>query len=364
MLFRFNLPIATQGVPKGNKRDRGIIATVPIDIDVDEVDGDRLTHVASVGYEPGVPIKFTEYHDIGGKLYTPVCAADEMPFTCSPGHKGHVNFAFAKALRKVERQAGVYNYGAVGLHPAGLAKQHKQGKPLDLMDLSSLKLERFYEEGVERQIQEFRQHCQRMIVSGGVVYAHIVEPVIAVDMTFSDIGGNVAFLRPITRPTGGMGLRSTKRRSPHAVFALDRLEEALEFCHQSCIPREDIAYFEVRERVFVRDASRLGLDAERASVYASANRLATNLYGKDWCPDHQAVDRLFNLLEGHTENDVPDEIGEVLAALLDLHESGVRTFENSSEAQATRFVSDMWDNRSIDIVRRPLRTDGSKRNSL
>lgn len=301
--------------------------------------------MASVFFPPGTPGEMTEYAHVDGATYVRIGSTDEFASSFVPYSKEPPNFAFADTDRRLRRSVDNYAYNGEGLFPTRLLDARKANQPLFPDDLSETGLVSWYEKAVEDQIARFEERCERLIVSAGTMWAEVAEPVLALD--FVNRNGDLATsVRPIMRPLRGIGKGSSKIHPPHAVFRLDELDRLYAFCRASGVAEAQIAPW-TAGRVVVHDAIRLSLESERASIYCVASRLAKRVYGAAWLPDLPLVDDLYRLVNNSTENDCPDEMGDVLSELVELHRAGTRIFDTDFEAAATDHVVQLWDSREI-----------------
>lgn len=345
MQIDFQLPVVTSGVVRGQKKTRQVLATVPVSINLREVRTEDLVHVASVFFPPGTPEEMTEYFHTDGGMFMRIGPVSDFSTTFVPFGGDDPNFAFSDVARLVRRHVDNHAYNGHGLYPLKVLDDRRTNKPLILSGLSEIKLESWYEQGVESQVARFEQRCERLIVSDGCLYVRVPEPVIALDFMRRD-GGVATSVRPIMRSPHGMGKGKSKAEPPHAVFRLDELPRLFEFCRASGMSEDRLAQW-TSGRVVVHDGIRLSLESDRASLYCAASRLTRRAYGAKWLPDHPLVDDVYRLVTDFTENDVPDELGDVLAGLIALHRSGTQIFDMDFEADATDHVVQMWDNREI-----------------
>ncbi|MCV9964909.1 hypothetical protein OIU34_23735 [Pararhizobium sp. BT-229] len=345
MKIDFQLPVVTSGVVRGQKKTRQVLGTVPVSIDIREVRTEDLAHVASVFFPPGTPDEMTEYFHADGGMFMRIGPVSEFSTSFVPYGEDYPNFAFSDAARLVRRHVDNYAYNGQGLYPLKLLDDRRANQPLILSGLSEIKLESWYEEGVAGQVTRFEERCERLIVSDGCLYVRVPEPVLALDFMRRD-GGVATSVRPIMRPSLGMGKGKSNAEPPHAVFRLDELPRLFDFCRASGMSEDRLARW-TSGRVVVHDRIRLSLESDRASLYCAASRLTRRIYGAKWVPDHPLVDDVYRLVKDFTENDVPDELGDVLGDLVALHRSGTRIFDMDFEADATDHVVQMWDNREI-----------------
>lgn len=348
MNMDFKLPVTTRGTPRGKKRARPVLATVTVSIDIREIPAGDLTAVASVYFPPGKPTEMTDFVSIDGAIFVRIGQASEFATSLTLYGADGANFAFADANRRVRRSVDNYAYNGEGLFPASLLNARKANQPLQPSDLAEIGLESWYEKGVEDQITRFEERCARLVVSEGCLLARVAEPVLALDF-IPRAGVNGISVRPIMRSLSGIGKGSEKTDPPHAVFRLDELDRVFDFCRASGMSDAWLPTW-MPERVVIQDAIRLSLDTERASLYSAASRLTKSIYGMSWLPDHPLLDDVYRLVEGFTENDCPDEMGDVLSGLIELHRSGTRVFRDDFEASAADHVVQMWDNREISMA--------------
>lgn len=348
MNLDFKLPVITRGTPRGKKRARPVLATVSVSVDIREVQDRDITAVASVYFPPGTPAEMTDFVSIDGAIFVRIGPATEFATSLDLyGHNGP-NFAFAEANRRVRRSVDNFTYNGEGIFPVSLFNARKSNQPLQPADLKEIGLESWYEKGVEEQIARFEERCGRLVVSEGCLFARVAEPVLALDFIPRE-GFKAVSIRPIMRPLGGIGKGSEKIDPPHAVFRLDELDRVFDFCRAAGMSDAWLPVW-MPERVVVQDAIRLSLDTERASLYSAASRLTKTVYGMSWLPDHPLLDDVYRLVEAFTENDCPDELGDVLSGLIELHRTGTRVFRDDFEAAAADYVVQMWDNREISMA--------------
>lgn len=347
MNIDFQLPVITRGVLAGRTKSRPVMGTVPVSMNLREVQPSDVNAVVSVYYPPGAVDVMSDYFQIGGKIFVRLGRASELENTFAPYAIDEPGFAFIDVSRKIRLWVDNYVYNGEGLFPPTLANARKNNLPLHPTPLAELRLLSFNEEPVAMQIASFSERCDRLVVSSGDLFGRVAEPVLAVDFHRRD-GRVAASVFPITRSFNGFGKGPSKRKPPFATFRLDEMDRAREFCVSVGVS-EDRLPVTVPGRIVVHDCVRLSVDSDKTSLYAAASRLTQEMYGKDWMPDTQLVDKLFSLVEKFTEDDCPDELGDILAGLVDLHRSGTRAFRSQLDLQATEQVVRMWDDRLIDM---------------
>lgn len=345
MKIDFQLPVVTYGTPKGQKKSRQVVATVPVDVNVREVRLRDTIPVASVSYPPGTPRQMTEYVSIEGTIYVRLNGAFQFAPSFVLYGTDPISFAFTEVNRSVRRSVDNWAYNGNAIYPAKLAKERKAHEPLSLSPLANLGLETFQEESVERQMASFIKRCERLVVVDGAILAHVAEPVLAVELLQRE-GERRASIYPLARSLTGLG---SKKYLPHAVFRLDEIDRLFEFCVVAGVSWQALDHWN-QARVVVHDGFRLSLQTERASLYSASARLTKRAYGKQWLADHPLVDDLFQIVKDYTEENFPDELGDVLAGIIDLHRSGVQVFETDFELELANHVLRMWDDRKIDIA--------------
>jgi hypothetical protein len=345
MKIDFQLPVTTFGVPKGNKNGRYIVATVPVEINILEVRPSDISPVASVSYSPGTPREMTDYVNIDGALFVRLAGMSEFSPSFTLFGRDPISFAFKEVAPSVSRRVDNYIYGDHGIYPAKLVKDRKSNEPFSLSPLADLGLKTFNEDPVALQVASFTKRCERLVVSDGRMLARVAEPVLAVELIHRD-GDIRASISPLARSLNGLGV---KKCLPHAVFRLDEIDRLVEFCGGAGVARSALDHW-IPERAVIHEGFRLSLQTERASLYSAAARLTKRSYGAHWLPnDNQLVDDVFDIVKDHTEDDFPDELGDVLAGIIDLHRSGTKVFFDDLDAEAADHVLHMWDDRKIDV---------------
>jgi hypothetical protein len=348
MNMDFKLPVITRGTPRGKKKPRQVLATVTVSIDIREIRPRDLTAVASVHFPPGEPTELTDFVSIDGAIFVRIGEATEFSTSITLYGAEGPNFAFVDTNRRVRRLIDNYAYNGEGLFPTALWNARKANQPLFLTDLSEVGLESWYEKGVDDQITRFEDRCKRLVISEGCLWARVAEPVLALDFLDHEKFHSVS-VRPLMRPFEGIGKGSDRIDPPQAIFRLDQLDRLFDFCRASGISETWLPQW-MPGRVVINDAIRLSVDSERASIYSSASRLTKRIYGISWIPDHPLLDDLYRLVEGFTEDDCPDELGDVLSGLVELHRSGTRVFRTEFDVTVTDYVVKMWDNREISMA--------------
>jgi hypothetical protein len=345
MQIDFQLPVVTYGTPKGQKKSRQVVATAPVEVNVREVRSCDTIPVASVSYPPGTPQQMTEYVSIDGTLYVRLNGAFQFSASFALYGSDPISFAFSDVDRFVRLSVdnGVYNGN--GIYPAKLAKERKAREPLSLSPFADLGLETFGEETVERQIASFLKRCERLVVVDGAMLAHVAEPVLAVELIDRQIFKR-ASIYPLARSFKGL---ASRKSVPQAVFRLDEVDRLFDFCVAAGVDRSALSHWNPA-RVAIHDGFRLSLQTERASLYSAAARLTKRAYGAPWLPDHQLVDDVFQIVKDYTEENFPDELGDVLAGIIELHRSGTKVFDVDFELELADHVLRMWDDRKIDVA--------------
>lgn len=347
MKFEFDLPIAVTAKAASRKTEATVVGTVDLEVEVDECDPYELGDVADVWFDgtSKAPVRFFHRNDI---LFIQLASVVDIPRTFSPGGpKTGFLFAEAERLIKLTVDNRVYHGRRGALYPAAAARARRQYEPLSLRQIAAMGLEGGYEEERDIQITAFRDRCSRLLVSDGMVYVSVSEPVIGVELREKN-GQTFPLIRPFWRCPNGIPTGKSSPISPHAVLRLDDEEGLRSFCEIAGV-RSDL---ETPVRVF--DPARLSVDSEQLTLFSSAARIVRK--AQDWIGDHPVIDEIFGIVErSDNDTDFPPHLGDLIRAAVDVHRSGIRVFSNELDVIATESVAELWDARPIKIDAPSLR---------
>ncbi|MBY3433567.1 hypothetical protein HFN89_05340 [Rhizobium laguerreae] len=348
----FVLPVVFSAIPNGRKTKATMVGTVPVTVDLSECGRAELDPVATVRFH-GELEEPTSYFHRSGNLFVAHCRLADLPRTFVPYGK-RAGYLFDKADRSIRitvdnaRHSG----GRGWVYPKSLAEARMSDAPPQLFPLDEMKFTEVYQDGVDSQVNRLIERCSRLLVSEGMVYLRVSEPVIAVDLGIKD-GLPDAWIRPLWRSSHGITAAKTgSRRSadpipPHAVFRLDDEDGLKSFLAAAGMPDSRPANWSSAV-VRLDDATRLAVDSTEMSIYSAAARIVKK--AQDWLGDHPVIDDIFRIVERHTtDTDFPNELGDRLVDAIALHRDGIRVFSNDYDIIAAELVTDMWDSRSVSV---------------
>jgi len=343
MMIDFKLPVAFAARPDDRKAVTTVVGTVVVDVDLRECEPGELADVAELAFDIAKGKRWTKFvhrHDV---LYSPLATVESLPRTFAPcGPKP--GFPFDRVEPRLRRTIDdrVYQARRRGsLYPPASARSRRFYEPLILRPVEQMNLNEVDEQTLARQIADFRHRCSRLLVSGGMVYLSVSEPVLGVDLVEKD-GQAKAYVRPVWRKTRGLGTAKNGAIPPHAVFRLDDLEGIRRFCDLAGVP------FRPPKGVRVWDPARLSIDSEQLTVFSAAARIVRK--AQDWIGKHQVIDEIFDIVErSEDDTDYPPHLGDLLVDALEVHRSGTRVFSNEMDVVATQGVTELWDARSISV---------------
>ncbi|MCS4089328.1 hypothetical protein [Rhizobium sp. BK176] len=342
----FELPVVFNAIPHGRKTKATMVGTVPVSVDLAECGRGELDPVATVRFD-GQLDRPTSYFHRGGDLFVPHCRLEDLPRTFVPYEK-NTSYLFHKADRSIRltvdnaRMDGRRSY----VYPKALAEARTWTKPLDLRPLTDIKFTEPYQDGIDSQISRHRERCARLLLSEGLVYLRVSEPVIAVDLDLKN-GVSDAWIRPLWRSSHGITTAKTDPIPPHAVFRLDDEDGLLSFLAAAGVPDSRPENWNTVS-VALHDASRLAVDSSEMSVYSAGARIVKK--AQDWLGEHQVIDDLFRIVERSNDTEYPSQLGDLLLDALAIHRDGIRVFSNEYDVLGTRLVTEMWDDRSVSLA--------------
>jgi hypothetical protein len=341
MKFEFDLPVAVTAKAAGRKTEATVVGTADLEVEVDECDPCELGDVADIWFDgtSKAPVRIFHRNDL---LFIQLASVVEIPRTFSPyGPKTGFLFAEAERLIKLMVDNRVYHGGRGALYPAAAARSRRQYEPLSLRPIAALRLEDGYEEGRDIQIADFRDRCSRLLVSSGMVYVSVSEPVLGVELKDKN-GQTFPLIKPFWRCPRGIPIGKSSLIPPHAVFRLDDNDGLRAFCEIA----GGRSYLDTHVRVF--DPARLSVDSEQLTLFGSAARIVRK--AQDWIGDHPVIDEIFSIVENSAnDTDFPSHLGELIRAAVDVHRSGIRVFSNELDVIAAESVAELWDARPIKV---------------
>ncbi len=343
MKFEFELPIVTFGLRERRKNNATVAGTVPVEIEVEECDLVDLLPVADVDFSPS-PTNPTGFKCLNGDLYVPLSPCDTLPRTVAPYSSDADGYLFGKVARMVRtsldnaRSGRQLSRSDMGYH---------QNREKHLEPLEDMKLVSYDKRNVSMQIAAFRERCDRLLVCEGIVHLRVAEPAIGVDVVYEEEARRLS-IRPVWRSSTGIRKAAGDPLPPHALFRLDDEQGLRDFCLAAGASEERLANWN-SGRVRIVDATRLQIDSTRLSVFAAAARIVRQGWGKQWLGDDPVIDGIFEIVDNHTDTDFPDRLGELLSEAVVLHKAGTTVFRNEVEAEATKYVVDMWEARDVEL---------------
>lgn len=349
MKISFQLPVYTTGIPKGLKKRKWAVGTVDVEIDVHELGEGDLQPLATINFPPDATDRLVRYFHHDEKVYTPVGDAEGIARTFSLNDGAHPGAILSEARRAVQSHYNNGYYNGEKLHPPADMKAMQEKRAVRPRPLETLGLTECNMKSVDNVVSAFEKRCRRLVAVGDSVYMRVNEPVLAVE-----------FSGPVTAPYATVAPLKMTRRSwepgrresalaPQAVFRIDEVERLERFCLDVGVSARQLEE-RTRRPIIVEAAEALSHDTERLNLFAAASRFAQIGWGKAWLPSNDRnVETVFRIVEKRTHEDFPDELGDAMAAVVELHRSGVKAFDSDLEAQVAGHVCAMWENRAIPV---------------
>ncbi|MCS4089047.1 hypothetical protein [Rhizobium sp. BK176] len=353
MEVQYEVPVIVEGRPEKYKTDRLVLASVPVDVDIEECSRAELTPAVSVRFEMNSATR-CDFKSYGGRLYLPLEPLVMLKRTIRLFDQQRVPFVFKRSSYFVEREA---EKGAsrprVSLYPVVNRVPVQYDRPVNPTPLADMAFENLDVQSLERQIASFRDRASRLLICEDMIHVEVSEPCISVRRSIND--GDVYLVRPLHRPWQGL---SRDHFFPDALFRIDESDRARDFCLSLGSKNEPLLNFH-KFLVEIHDPDVLKLSSERASCYAFAHNVLR--HDEFAARDNRGnLDEISAFMGNFNEMSAPDRLCDGILSLHDLHSSGLPILY-PDEAVIGRAVAEMWDGREINPVSTALFQNGGRR---
>jgi hypothetical protein len=387
MRVEVEVPVIGWGQAKAGHAYKDVFASVPRVFEIPEYDVSEVPLVLAYHEtDPKGQARRHEYFGVGGKLYRDrmVSANDATATALHYQRYGKVphpyfsatNDRYDKRIHQLRKESDLL--APKRMIPAEFGEYVAKGHdktPFRIPSFQELRLKQYGEKEVEAQVVEFAKRMDRMIVVGGNLLVEEQEPIIRIDGTIglyaSRFGGYV-HLRPETSqllklddwnstpPLAFVSLSEFATIGDRVALLEDRLCGRVEFEYSiSDVEIDDARYLRASgegatlmvvgdrlRRAFVEHISQAGGESDYQKKCGQEKLMALD-------PALLViVQRLVPALHAATEFEIPDELEQSIASILEMHARNDLT-DAFRERKLLDYASDvlqLWHDREIGIA--------------